>query len=846
MASRATGSARPGAEGALSELRIVELGEGVSAPLCARLFADFGADVIKVEAPEIGDVSRQWGPYPDDQVDCEKSGSFLFLNTGKRSITLDLETAEDRERLLLLLSEADVFIENQPPARMRDWGLDPERIAELNPDLVMISITPYGQTGPYADWKGYDLNAYHLTACGSRYCGRPDAPPLEQGTFSTEFFAAFAGAAWGMASVLGRDLVGGGQHLDVSCAEVVAALFVGAQNIGAYAQEGRYEKRTGRGMSLAAPATILPCADGYVWMIALEKGQWHGLRKAMGDPEWAQVELFDDMFERGRNADILYPLLEEWTLLHSKQHIMQVCQANGCPATALFNTADLAADSHLRERGAIVEMEHPRLGRVSGFGVPIRLVEGLPPDRRPAPLLGEHNEAISASSGARSRAGDSPRGTAWLAGPRDKGQPTRTSWTGAAAQSPAQASIGEGDRLPLAGLRVANFGWAWAGPAAGQVLGILGAEVYKIETRARIDINRTLPPFAEGIADPDRSLQNHAGWAGNGSIQLNLKKPQARDLARRLVAASDIAIENFGPGVMEKLGLGYDSLKNAKSDIILLSMPGAGIRGPLSHLRTYGNSLGGISGIDAVTGYFDDHPMPMENGFADPFCGVAAAWAALVALQHRRRTGRGQHIDCSQQEVLMQMIGPLFMDRVFNGRVAGRVGNRHPLGAAAPHGVFPCRGEDRWISLAVCTQEEWRGLVEAMGQPDWARAYITLEHRLREIEALHTRIALWTSQYSDRELAERLQGHGVAAAPVLDVADLLTDPQYAARKTFIEVSHPLGFRETIYGAYIKTSRSVVDVRPGPIIGQDNDHVFREILGLSEHRYRQLIADEVIY
>ncbi len=238
--------------------------------------------------------------------------------------------------------------------------------------------------------------------------------------------------------------------------------------------------------------------------------------------------------------------------------------------------------------------------------------------------------------------------------------------------------------------------------------------------------------------------------------------------------------------------------------------------------------------------------MPMENGFADPLTGVAAAWAALVALRHRRRTGRGQHVDGSQQEILMQMIGPLFMDYSLNGRVAGRIGNRHPLGAAAPHGVFPCRGEDRWISIAICTEPEWRGLVQAMREPTWTRPYACLEHRLAEIEALHERLAAWTSHFPDRELAERLQSHGVAAAPVLDVADLLHDPHYRARKTFIEVTHSLGFRETIYGSYIKPSRSVLKMRPGPTIGQDNDHVFNEILGLSERRVRRLIADEVIY
>jgi len=851
MGARATRDAHPdqdpGQERALAGLRIVELGEGVSAPFCARLFADYGADVIKIETPRKGDLSRQWGPFAEDVPEIETSGSFFFLNSGKRSIQLDLDSGEDRERLRSLLGEADLFIENQRPARMREWELDPARVAQLNPDLVTISITPYGQSGPYADWNGYDLNAYHLTACGSRYCGRPDAPPLEQGTFSTEFFAAYAAAGWGMASVLGRKLVGGGQHLDVSSAEVVAALFVGAQNIGAYAQEGRYEKRSGIGMSLAAPASILPCADGHVWMMALETAQWHGLRAAMGDPEWARVELFDDMFERGRNSDIIYPLIEEWTREHSKQHIMDVCQANGCPATAIFTTEELALHPHLRDRGAVVEMQHPRMGRVLNLGVPIRLSDGFVSDRRSAPLLGEHDEQILGALRVDSRAGDSTDASPWLANPSSVRARVTESATSLPAPPP-RSSEGppQGEGLPLAGVRVVNFGWAWAGPAAGQLLGILGAEVYKIETRARIDINRTLPPFGGGISDPDRSLQNHAGWSGNGSIQLNLKKPEAHELARRLVAVSDIAIENFGPGVLQKLDLGYDRLIEVKPDLILMSMPGAGTWGPLSHLRTYGNSLGGISGIDELTGYFGEPPMPMENGFADPFTGVATAWAALAALRHRLRTGRGQHVDCSQQEILMQMTGPLFMDYSLNGRVAGRVGNRHPLGAAAPHGVFPCQGEDRWISIAVCTDDEWKGLVQAMGEPDWTKPYASLQHRLAEIEALHERLAAWTSQFLDRELAERLQSHGVAAAPVLDVADLLHDPHYRARKTFIEVTHPLGFRETIYGSYIKPSRSVVEMRPGPTIGQDNDHVFKEILGLSERRVRQLIADEVIY
>lgn len=402
--------------------------------------------------------------------------------------------------------------------------------------------------------------------------------------------------------------------------------------------------------------------------------------------------------------------------------------------------------------------------------------------------------------------------------------------------------------LPLEGVRVANFGWGWLGPVFGQTLSFLGAEVYKIESRARIDINRVLPPFAEGIRDPDRSLQNHACWAGNGSITLNLKKPEAQELALRLVAISDIAGENFGPGVMAKFGLGYEQMRRVNEKIILVSMPAAGLFGPLKDVRTYGMSLSSLTGLDSTTGYADGAPVPFENAFADPLGGVVGALAAILALHYRQRTGRGQHIDYSQQEGVMQMMGPHFMDHFLNGRIAGPISNKHPLNVAAPHGVFPCKGDDRWISIAVFTEDEWLGLVRAMGTPLWAAAaeFRTRRDRVRNIDLLHERIAAWTAEHDDYQLASHLQRHGVAAAPVANIADLLNDPHYKARGTFIEVQHPLGFKEMIYGSYVKMSRTKPRVRPGPYIGQDNDYVFKELLGVSEERYRQLKEDEVIF
>ncbi len=404
------------------------------------------------------------------------------------------------------------------------------------------------------------------------------------------------------------------------------------------------------------------------------------------------------------------------------------------------------------------------------------------------------------------------------------------------------------NKRPLEGIRVVNFGWVWAGPVVGQTLGFLGAEVFKVESRARIDMTRNLPPFAEGEPGPNRSLSNHACWAGNGSISLNLKKPEAKKLVLELIAQSDVVIENFGPGVMEQLGLGYSELVSAKKDIIMFSMPAAGLSGPLKNVRTYGLSLTSLTGLDSLVGYKGEGPTPVENAYSDPFVGIFGAFAILAALQHRDRTGTGQHVDFSQQEAIMQMVGPAYMDYVLNGRVGGTKGNEHPLSAASPHGVFPCAGEDRWISIAVMTEGEWQGLREAMEHPEWAAedAYATPKARQANIDELHRHLAEWTTGFDDRELADRLQGFGVAAAPVLNVADLLEDPHFKARGTYVEVTHPLGFRETIYGSYVKTSAFDADIKPGPVIGQDNERVFKEILSMSGERYEQLVADEVIY
>ena len=310
----------------LEGLTVVELGDRVAAPYCGRLFAESGARVVKIESPT-GDLARGWGPFPGDRPDREQGGLFHFLNADKESVVLDLEQAADRDQLHALLATADLLIESLRPGELARLGLDPARLAEINSDLVVVSLSPFGQTGPYRDWKAYDHNAYHISGSGHRYCGRPGDAPLEQGTFLADFYGALAGAAWGLAAVYGRDVAGGGQQLDVSTAELLATTLVGGWNVPGFRRHGYINTRTGIGLS-GAPASILKCNDGHAWVFALEPGQWKGLAKVMGDPEWMSLELFDDVWKRGAERDVVYPLLEEWTRTRSKWEVMEIGRAH--------------------------------------------------------------------------------------------------------------------------------------------------------------------------------------------------------------------------------------------------------------------------------------------------------------------------------------------------------------------------------------------------------------------------------------------------------------------------------------------------------------------------------------
>jgi benzylsuccinate CoA-transferase BbsF subunit len=399
---------------------------------------------------------------------------------------------------------------------------------------------------------------------------------------------------------------------------------------------------------------------------------------------------------------------------------------------------------------------------------------------------------------------------------------------------------------PFQGYRVIDFGWVWAGAVLGHIMADYGAEVIKVESKRRLDGLRLGRVFELG-KELEINPTFHNLNRNKLSITVNLQKPKAKQLLKNLIAKSDIVIENFTPEVMKKWGLDYDSLIDVKPDVIMISLSAAGSYGPLNHVVTYAPIIAALSGVDSMVGYFADRPLGFKHAYADPTASLFGAFALFAALRYRNETGKGQHIDLSQWETTTALAGEAIMDFAMNGRVAGPTGNRHPI--MAPHGNYPCKGEDKWVSIAVKTEDEWNGFAKAVGNPEWTKdqRFSDKLKRIKNASDLDEYIAKWTRNYTDYEATEIFQNNGVAAAPLLTTEGIFADPQFNSRHTFVEVNHPVVGGESIYNLPWKMSACPPKkMRHAPLLGEHNKYVFGQILKLSNEDISQLTDEEVIY
>lgn len=401
-------------------------------------------------------------------------------------------------------------------------------------------------------------------------------------------------------------------------------------------------------------------------------------------------------------------------------------------------------------------------------------------------------------------------------------------------------------RLPLHGTRILDLTMSWAGPFATRLLGDMGAEVIKIEAVKSWDLLRTFtgqPPDSGRVWDKSPYF-NHNNRNKYGCV-LDLSHPRGRDLFLRLVPAADAVIENFSPGVMERLGLGYGVLSDANPRIIMVSMPAHGSTGPEKDFIAYGTNVEQLSGLCHLTGYRDGPPHKTGISYGDPMAGIAAAGALALALWQRRRTGRGQHIEVARRENLINVIGEFILAHAITGQEPQRRGNRHS--SMAPHGCYPCAGDDQWLTIACQDDAQFAALCSLIGQPDLAmdQRFADAASRFRNQDVLDGVIAAWTRDQDKFTAAAALQAAGVPAAPVQRVPEVFQDEHLRARGFFETVSHAVAGSWEMEAPHWRMSETPAHIRlPPPSFGEHNHWVFRHLLGLSDAEVEELRADGV--
>jgi crotonobetainyl-CoA:carnitine CoA-transferase CaiB-like acyl-CoA transferase len=820
----------------LGGVRVVELATGVAGPFAGKLFADYGADVVKVEPPG-GDPGRHAGPFADDDEDgdVELGALHLFVNGGKRSIVADLATPDGVSLVDRLIAGADVLIESLPPGALDEVGLGPDVLAARRPGLVRMSVTPFGQWGPYAGTKGEEIVAYAMGG-PMNATGLPDREPVKLAGNLVQYQCGSIAAVAGLAALTVAVRSGRGVWVDVSNFETQAGSI---DRRGAYLMwhvfTGRPVPREGGHRLGLIPAGVYPAADGYVQV--LEAPNWMPqFAEMLGDPEviarMADPEWYDDP----DLPELLDVAVHVWTLARGKQQAMIDAQAARQGITAVNTPLDVLADPHLRARNWWTEVDHPRAGRYEVPGPPFRMDDGWRM-RRPAPLLDQHGDELRAELAAT----PAPPPTAAALDRR--------------ASTPAA--------LPLEGVRVLDLTVVWAGPYCTMLLGDLGAEVIRLDnpnrypTATRGAVPRPRPGKAHELGaiwgafpdlDPGERPWNRVGaFAVHARSKLgatlDLRTELGRETFLRLVERSDVVVENNSAKVLDSLGLGWEVLRHRNPRLVVLRMPSLGLSGPSAGYIGFGAHVEALCGLTALRGYRDlDLTSSGGTYHMDPSSGAGGAFAVLAALRRRERTGRGELIEFAQAENLLQHIGEQLVDASRSGQDRGTLGNRHPT--RAPQGCYPAAGDDQWVVLSVGDDEEWAGLRRAMGDPAWAadERFATERGRRTHHDELDRRLADWTVGLAKREVFDRCRAAGVPAGPVLDEADLLADEHLRARGFFRRNgSEDLGEHE--YPGHL-WHWDGPPLRWGPIsrLGVDNEYVYRKVLGLDDAEW-QALADE---
>jgi len=819
--------------GALAPYRVLDL-VGPLGALAGKMLADLGADVVRVEPPE-GSALRQLPPFADGVTPPEASLAWWAYAGGTRSVALDLESPDGRARFLDLVRAADFLFEALPPGTLDRWGLGWPALHRENRRLILTSISPFGQSGPHRDWRGPELIVQAMG--GMLYpVGDPDRPPVRVGGAQAACQAAGQAVLGALVAHFEREQTGEGRWVDASAQHAVVNTLLSATALPAL--HGFTPNREGSAVRTSGfrRRILFRARDGFValtvgggvlsgaMMTALVK--WMAEEGAAPDfmrerdwVKWDNAYLHAAGARGQEDLDRVADVVAAFTATRTKGQLYEAALQRGLLIAPVADMADLAEDRQLTARGFFAPVVEPRLRRtvpVPGAWAKLSLTPLRPP--APAPRLGEHTaEVLRDCPAPRAGAGSS------------------------AAPAPRAAP----GRRPFEGLRVVDFAWVATGPLTGRLLADHGADVIRLESARRLDPGRTLTPWAEGKAGPNRS-QGFANYnAGKRSMALDLAKPEARDLARRLIATADVVVESFSAGTTARWGLDWATLIRDHPRLIYLSSCQQGQTGPHAHYRGYGSLAAALAGFYSVTGWPDREPAMIYGAYTDFVAHHFASAAVLAALDHRRRTGLGQHIDLSQLESSLHFLAPEILEYTVNGRVPRSGGNADAV--MAPHGIYPCRATDgeRWCAIVCEDDAQWHALVEAMGKPEWALdpRWRTAAGRKAHEAALDARLAEWTSTESAGALAERLQAAGVPAGVAQSCADLHQDPGLTARRAFAWVEHPEMGR-TPYETWAFRMGEDAAPRRAPLLGEHTREVLTQVLGLSPDEIARLVAADV--
>ena len=775
----------------LDDVRVVEISDRIAGSYCGKLLVDAGAEVRKIEPPQ-GDSLRRFSASGSAVADGTDSPLFGYLNAGKRSLTWP---AAD---LRAELAGADIIVVTATPSVAGELGIDPQRLLAEFPRAVVVTISDFGWTGPYAERAASEFTLQAWSGL-TGFRGDPAGPPIAIGGDLGEYMGGVF-AAFGALAVRRRVEHGGpGEHLDLSMLEAITLMQSGEWLHSQLLQAPPVSR------TVEVPS-IEPAKDGYIGITMVTGQQWLDFAAMVDCSELTEIPQLSFQIGRWQYRDFIRERIRPWLAERTVEEVVELGQLFRLPIAALGNGATIRDTAYAKERGAFV-------GNPAGFHqprTPWLMSRCRPASLRSAPPLGEAD--------------------------------TTRPWP----KREYDAQPGD-PRLPLEGVRIVDLTAFWAGPAATHLLAAFGADVVKVESIQRPDGIRYSGGMRKDVDDWwEYGWVFHAMNTNKRSVTLDLGSADGRRLFTELVVDADVVIENFSPRVMDHFGLTADALLAVNPRLVVARMPAFGLDGPWRDRVGFAPTMEQIAGLAWVTGLPDGPPVP-PRGACDPLAGVHAAFAVTAALCFADRTGEGQLVELPMIETVLNVTAVQPMEAEVFGVTLSRQGNRGH--GSAIQNLYQCAGEDDWIAVTVGTDDQWRALVELMGRPSWTedRGFDTVAGRRERSDDIDRRLAHWFGGRDLRCAVEELAGAGIPAAPVVSPSLVTEDPQLIDRGFFETLEHP----RTGPGRYPRPPFAPLDgqrtwlMRPPPTLGEHNGEVLRDRCGLTDEDLARLAAAGVI-